>query len=67
MDSFHCPEYEELTIEEKLLVDKRMKEEFFKQLRKHYCDTLIPTFIFKISEERVIKQLKEENGKRNGR
>lgn len=60
MESFHCPEYEELTIEDKLLVDKEMKEWF-----KKFDNTCVPTFIFKVAEEREIERLKEENDRRN--
>lgn len=60
MHSIHCPEYEELTIEEKVLVDVEMKEWF-----KKYNDTCVPTFIFKVAEERIIEKLKEENDKRD--
>lgn len=60
--SWHCPEYEELTIEEKLLVNEEMKEWF-----KKFDETIVPTFIFKVAEERIIEQLKikERNDKRN--
>lgn len=60
--SWHCPEYEELTIEEKILVDEEMKEWF-----KKFDETIVPTFIFKVAEERIIEQLKikERNDKRN--
>ena len=62
MGSYHCPEYEELTIENKLLVDKEMKE-WFKKLD----ETIVPTFIFKVAEERIIEKLKrkETNDRRN--
>ena len=58
--SYHCPEYEELTIEEKILVDGEMKEWFEK-----FNDTTVPTFIFKVAEERVIERLKKKNDRRN--
>ena len=60
--SYHCPEYEELTIENKLLVDKEMVEWF-----KKFDNTCVPTFIFKVAEERIIEKLKrkEQNDKRN--
>ena len=58
--SYHCPEYEELTIEEKILVDGEMKEWF-----KKFDDTTVPTFIFKVAEERVIERLKKKNDRRN--
>lgn len=55
MDSFHCPDYEELTIEEKILVDKGMKIWF-----KEFDDTCVPSFIFKVAEARIIERLKEK-------
>ncbi len=58
--NWHCPEYEELTIEDKLLVDKGMKEWF-----KKFDNTCVPSFIFKVAESRIIERLKEENDKRN--
>ncbi len=57
--NWHCPEYEELTIEDKLLVDKGMKEWF-----KKFDNTCVPTFIFRVAEERIIERLKEKNVKR---
>lgn len=62
MNGFHCPEYEELTIEEKLLVDAEMREWFKKANPAELC---MPTFIFKITEERIIEKIKEENDRRN--
>ena len=64
MSSYHCPEYEYLTIEEKLLVGREMKEEWFKQFDNIH---IVPTFIFKVAEERVIERLKrkETNDRRN--
>jgi len=59
VSSFHCPEYEELTIEEKIFVDKEMKEWF-----KKFDNTCVPTFIFRVAEERIIERLKEKNVKR---
>lgn len=60
--SIHCPEYEELTIENKLLVNEEMKEWFEK-----FNGQCVPTFIFKVAEERIIEKLKgkEKNDKRN--
>lgn len=60
--SYHCPEYEELTIENKLLVDEEMKEWLEK-----FSGQCVPTFIFKVAEERIIEKLKrkEQNDKRN--
>lgn len=62
MSSYHCLEYEELTIEEKLLVDEEMKEWF-----KKFNSQCVPTFIFKIGESRIIEKLKEKekNDRRN--
>lgn len=59
--NWHCPEYEELTIEEKLLVDAEMREWFKKQNPAELC---MPTFIFKVAESRIIERLKQ-NDKRN--
>jgi hypothetical protein len=59
VSSFHCPEYEELTIEEKIFVDKEMKDWF-----KKFDNTCVPTFIFRVAEERIIERLKEKNVKR---
>ena len=55
----HCPEYEGLTMEEKLLVNEEMKD-WFKKLD----ETCVPTFIFKIAEQKIIERLKQ-NDKRN--
>ena len=64
MSSYHCLEYEELTIEEKLLVDKEMKGLF-----KKFNSQCVPTFIFKIGESRIIERLKEKekDGRRKHR
>lgn len=62
VNTYHCPEYEELTIEEKLLVNVEMRE-WFKN--SNLADLCVPTFIFKATESRVIEKLKEENDKRN--
>lgn len=61
---YHCLEYEELTIEEKLLVDAEMRGWFKKSNPSELC---MPTFIFKIAESRIIEELKrkETNDKRN--
>ena len=58
---WHCPEYEELTIEEKLLVAKEMKEWFKENIKD---EEIVPTFIFKVAESRIIERLKQ-NDKRN--
>lgn len=59
---WHCPEYEELTIEEKLLVDAEMRKWFMKINPAELC---MPTFIFKTLENRTIEKLKEKNGRQN--
>ena len=58
--SYHCQEYEELTIEEKILVDEEMKGWFEK-----FANTCVPAYIFRLAEERVIEMLKEKNDRRN--
>ena len=58
----HCLEYEDLTIEEKLLVDTEMRE-WFKTT--NLANSCMPTFIFKVAESRIIEKLKEKNDKRN--
>lgn len=58
---YHCPEYEDLTIEEKLLVNVEMREWFKNSNPKDLC---VPTFIFKVAESRIIERLKQ-NDKRN--
>lgn len=61
---WHCPEYEELTIEEKLLVDAEMREWFKNSNPSELC---MPTFMFKLTEERIIEEFKrkEKHDKRN--
>ena len=59
---YHCPEYEDLTIEEKLLVDAEMREWF---AEKDLNSSYIPSFIFKEAEKRIITIIKEENDERN--
>lgn len=56
----HCPEYEELTLEDKLLVNVEMRELFKKINPAELC---MPTFIFKMAESRIIAEFKrkEEN------
>ena len=58
----HCPEYEHLTIEEKLLVDIDMREWFANA--KNLC---VPMFIFRLAEGRIIEKLKEKDGRRKTR
>lgn len=60
----HCPEYEYLTIEEKLLVDTEMRKWFKSIELKDLC---IPILIFKVAEERIIEILKEKDGRRKTR
>ena len=62
----HCPEYEHLTMEEKLLVDITMRKWFMRYLlnRRECGGSCIPPFIFKIAESRIIERLKE-NDKRD--
>ena len=61
MSGFHCPEYEELTIEEKLLVDAEMRKWFKKVNPAELC---MPTFIFKVAERRIIEEIKEKEWRR---
>ena len=60
----NCPEYENLTIEEKLLVNAEMREWFKTSSLENLC---VPTFIFKLAESRIIEELKERNGRRKCR
>lgn len=57
----HCPEYENLTIEEKLLVDIEMRHWFATVSLQDLC---VPMFIFKEAEFRIIIKLKEEEWRR---
>ena len=60
----HCPEYEYLTIEEKLLVNIEMIKWFATVEPPDLC---VPTFIFRLAESRIIEKLKEKetNDRRN--
>lgn len=58
----HCPEYDYLTIEEKLLVDIETRKWF-----ANTEDLCVPMFIFRIAESRIIEKLKEEDGRRKTR
>ena len=60
----HCPEYENLTIEEKLLVDAGMRKWFASKSLQELC---VPMFIFRLAESRIIEELKEKekNDRRN--
>lgn len=60
--SDHCPEYENLTIEEKLLVDVGMRKWF-----ANMKDLCVPTFIFRLAESRIIEKIKEEDERRKAR
>lgn len=64
MNTYHCPEYEGLTMEGKLLVDKEMLIWF-----KEFDGACAPSFIFRVAEERItetiIERLKEKNDRRN--
>lgn len=54
----HHPEYENLTIEEKLLVDKEMKKWWASM-----ADVLFPLFVAREKELRVIKEIKRKEKK----
>lgn len=56
----HCPEYENLTMEEKLLVNIEMRKWFASVKLQDLC---VPMFFFKEAEKRIIKHIKEENDK----
>lgn len=60
----HCPEYEYLTIEEKLLVDIEMRKWFKSIELKDLC---VPISIFRTGESRIIEILKrkETNDRRD--
>ena len=60
----HCPEYENLTIEEKLLVDAGMRKWFASKSLQELC---VPMFIFRLAESRIIEELKEKDGRRKTR
>lgn len=62
--SDHCPEYENLTIEEKLLVNVEMRRWIASINLQELC---VPMFIFKEAERRIIEEFKrkERNDKRN--
>lgn len=64
MDIFHCPEYEYLTMEEKLLVSIEMRKWFASVELQNLC---VPMFIFREAERRIIEELKEKDGKRKAR
>ena len=58
----HCPEYEYLTMEEKLLVDIEMRKWFRSTELKDLC---APISIFRLAESMTIEKIKEENDRRN--
>lgn len=64
MDVFHCPEYEYLTMEEKLLVDIEMRKWFRSTELKDLC---APISIFRLAESRIIEKIKEEDERRKAR
>ena len=57
----HCPEYENLTMEEKLLVNIEMRKWFARAKLQDLC---VPISIFREVERRIIKELKEEEWRR---
>lgn len=62
--SDHCPEYENLTMEEKLLVNIEMRKWFASVELQDLC---VPMFIFREAERRIIEELKEKDGRRKTR
>lgn len=62
--SDHCPEYENLTIEEKLLVNIEMRKWFANTSLQEVC---VPMFIFREAERRIIERLKEKDEGRKTR
>lgn len=56
----HCPEYEYLTIEEKLLVDIEMRKWFATVEPPDLC---VPMFIFREAERRIIREFKRKEKK----
>ena len=59
--SDHCPEYENLTMEEKLLVNIEMRHWLATVNLQDLC---VPMFIFREAERRIIEILKEEEWRR---
>lgn len=57
----HCPEYENLTMEEKLLVNIEIRNWFASVNLQDLC---VPMFIFREAERRIIEELKEEEWRR---
>lgn len=60
----HCPEYENLTMEEKLLVNIEMRHWFASVNLQDLC---VPMFIFREAERRIIEELKEKERRKNGK
>ena len=58
--SDHCPEYEYLTIEEKLLVNIEMRKWFASVELQDLC---VPMFIFREAERRIIEELNIDKNK----
>lgn len=56
----HCPEYENLTMEEKLLVNIEMRKWFANTSLQELC---VPMFIFREAERRIIEELKKKGEK----
>lgn len=60
----HCPEYEYLTMEEKLLVAIEMREWLASMNLQDLC---MPVFVYKLTESRIIEKIKEEDERRKAR
>lgn len=56
----HCPEYENLTMEEKLLVNIEMRNWFASVELQDLC---VPMFIFREAERRIIEEFKRKEKK----
>ena len=59
-DHCHCQEYENLTMEEKLLVNIELRQWFASVRLQDLC---VPIFIFREAERRIIELLKEKEEK----
>ena len=54
--------YDNLTLEEKMLVDERLRE----WAREYgYIDTIIPRYIVELARDAFINEIKERNDRRN--
>lgn len=62
--SDHCLEYENLTMEEKLLVNIEMRHWFASVSLQDLC---VPMFIFREAERIIIRELKEKDERRKAR